>query len=158
VSKLEAVRQGPKLKISGSLDEEAQFPALDFSANETVQLDLKDVKSVNSVGIRTWLSWITPISQNVKFVFENVPHALVLQINMIEGFLPKTAEVASFFAPVYSEDKDEEDQILLLVGKDILKGTGGTPAQIKVDLNQLKGAGDWEFDVVEKTYFKFLNS
>lgn len=155
MSKLVVQQDGALIKFSGNLDEEAQIPQLNVPAGSTVRLDLGQIKSVNSVGIRTWLSWITPLSQNLKFQFENVPHAAVLQINMIEGFLPKTSEVHSFFVPIYSESEDEEDSILLTVGKDIIKTPQGP--KLQMDLAATKG-GDWEFDIVEKTYFKFLNS
>lgn len=156
MSKLESQLNGNVLSLMGNIDEEAQFPAVNASAGSEMVLDLNGVKSINSVGIRTWLGWITPLSEQIKFVFDKVPHAVVLQINMIEGFLPKTATVRSFYTPIYSEEEDEEDQILLTVGSDIIPGPGG--AELKVDLQALKGGSDWELDVVEKTYFKFLST
>lgn len=155
MAKLQILPEGNTIKISGTLDEEAQFPQLKLAANPTF-LDLNGVTSVNSVGIRNWLNWITPLSQQGQLIFKNVPHCVVLQINMIEGFLPKTAQVESFYVPIYSEEKDEEAQILLEIGKDIQKSPTG--AKVLVDVAKIKGGGDWEFDVVEKTYFKFLNS
>ena len=152
--KLESQFEGNKLSLSGNLDEEAHLPVLNAAPGAEIILDLSGIKSVNSVGIRTWLGWIGPLSEQVTFVFEKVPHAVVLQINMIEGFLPKTARVSSFYVPIYSEAEDEEDQILLTVGSDIIPNPNGP--ELKVDLQQIKGDGDWELDVVEKTYFKFL--
>lgn len=155
MSKLESQLDGNKLSLSGSLDEEATLPVLNPTPGSEILLDLSGVTSVNSIGIRTWLTWITPLSEQITFVFDKVPHAVVLQINMIEGFLPKTAKVNSFYVPIYSEATDEEDQVLLTVGQDIAPGPSGP--ELKVDLQQLKGGEDWELDVVEKTYFKFLN-
>src|SRR5690606_34581149 len=132
---------GNNLSFSGNLDEEAHLPVINAAPGSELIMDLSGVKSVNSVGIRTWLGWITPLSEQVKLVFDKVPHAVVLQINMIEGFLPKTARVNSFYVPIYSEAEDEEDQILLTVGKDIVPAPGGP--QLNFNLEQLKGSADW---------------
>ncbi len=146
--------QDGTVRVAGYLDEEAQFPQLDLPSGQDVPIDMNDVKSVNSVGIRSWLSWITPLAEGRTFVFMNVPQPVVLQMNMIEGFLPKGSRVETFYAPVYSEEKDEESHLLLKVGQDV--AVEGGAVKININIENAMGGGDWELDVLEKSYFKFL--
>ena len=142
------IRDG-KVFGSGSLDEETSLDANFKAPGSDYVFDLKDGKSVNSVGIRIWVNWIQKVAGQGYIRFQNVPHSFVLQMNMIEGFLPINAKVESFFIPTYNEDTDEEKDELLIVGKDVSLD-GGEPT-IKKQL-----ATDWEYDIIGSDYFKFL--
>ena len=142
------------LLINGNIDEDAIFPELELG-NEEVEVEMKNVKAVNSVGIRSWLKWITPIAEQTRFVFRNCPKSVVLQMNMVEGFLPKSATVKSLLVPFYSETQDEEKDALFVVGQDVTIENGSI--LVKFDVSEL-GGDDWEMDVNESKYFKFLKA
>ena len=101
----------------GHIDEEAQFPEVPTMPNEAI-IDLQTVSSINSVGIRAWIMWFGQFS-NTKFYFDNCPKALVMQMNMVEGFLPANSEVRSMEVPFYCEDCDEEKDVMFHLGKEI---------------------------------------
>lgn len=143
----------PCFQFSGPIDEEAQFPSVDSMGSDVV-VDLKEVSSINSVGIRAWIMWFADF-QDTTFTFVNCPKALVMQMNMVEGFLPPKSKVNSLEVPFYCEDCDEEKEVLFQVGKDV-KVEGG---QVKLDYDKTKICGedcDPELDVSEVKFFRFL--
>lgn len=78
----------------------------------------------NSIGIRNWIRWLEPLSktEGLAIRVNECPAGVVLLATMITGFIPKTAEVTSFYLPYYSEPTGEEKQILMKKGHDYLDG------------------------------------
>ena len=144
------------LQFSGTIDEDVEFPAVEAGKYDTITLDLKAVKAINSVGIREWLNWIRPLAEKSKFVLENCPKAMVFQFNMVEGFLPPQARVASFYVPFYSESADQEENVLFNVGKEVTADGGNISIKYDAKAAQLGGVDDMEMDVTEGKYFQFL--
>jgi hypothetical protein len=151
-----------RLAFEGTIDEDVVFPPVDPSRFKKIVLDLKAVKSINSVGIREWLNWIRPLAEKADFVLEHCPKAVVFQFNMVEGFLPARSTVSSFYVPFYCEKCDKEDSVLFNVGKEIKSNAG--KIEIAFDV---KAAGicddkanaascEMEMDVTEAKYFQFL--
>lgn len=141
------------LKFCGPIDEEAVFPAIsDWGAE--IFIDLSEVTSINSIGIRAWIMWFGELS-DVSFKFLNCPKALVMQMNMVEGFLPAGSQVESLQVPFYCEDCDEEKEVLFEVGKQIQVENG----TVKIDFDKSSICGpdcDPELDVNEAKFFRFL--
>src|ERR1700689_2326410 len=104
------------LAFEGPIDEDVQFPAVDGAA-KTLKINLAKISSINSVGIREWLDWIKPLAEKMAIVLENCPKSMVLQFNMVEGFLPPKATVTSFFVPYFCDKCDLEKNILFTIGK-----------------------------------------
>jgi hypothetical protein len=144
------------LQFSGTIDEDVEFPAVEAGKYGTIVLDLKSVKAINSVGIREWLNWIRPLAEKSKFVLENCPKAMVFQFNMVEGFLPPSASVASFFVPFYSESADQEENVLFKVGQEVTVEGGNLSIKYDAKAAKLGGVDDMEMDVTEGKYFQFL--
>lgn len=147
-----------KIALFGTIDEDVVFPNVSLEGVKTVALDLEGVRTINSVGIREWLNWITPISEKVELVLSRCPKALVFQFNMVEGFLPSRAKVLSFYVPYFCEKCDREDNVLFSVGQDI-QIVGGV-VQVTKDVkatSACKGPDcELEMDVTESKYFQFL--
>lgn len=143
--------------MSGILDEDAKFPEINRQIR-LININLKDIKSINSCGIREWIKWITPLSGNVNIHINHCPKVIVDQINMVDGFLPKGIFVDSFFVPYYCESIDETKNILLIRGKDYEQAGPNTPGKINVnETMKFEGANEeFELDVIESRYFKFL--
>jgi hypothetical protein len=138
------------VQLKGSIDEEVNFaPDLLKGANFFV-FDFADVKSINSCGIREWIRWLLPHT-NAKVVYRNCPKIIVDQINMVDGFLPATATVESFYVPYYSEDTGEEKHVLFTYGKDYSDQGVNLPTNVVDSKNQ-----PMEIDVIESKYFRFL--
>ena len=160
VFKVEQKPNGTELNLllSGVIDEDVQFPAIDVAPFKNVFFDLKDVKSINSVGIREWLNWITPIASKSQVTMKNCPKTLVFQFNMVEGFLPKGSLVQSMYVPFFCEKCDLEENVLFEVGKEI-KVTGSN-VTVDFDLEKIKpckeASCELSMDVTEAKYFHFL--
>ncbi len=137
----------------GSLDEDSTLDPNISLEPGTVVFDLAKASSVNSIGIRTWVTWVGEMSKKYQFVFRHVPQAFILQMNMVNGFLPDNAKIESFYVPVFNEETDEERDLLLKSGYDIAIENGETI--IKFDLEERAGAG-WELDIIGLDYFQFL--
>lgn len=146
------------LQFFGTIDEDVIFPSVDIAGIKQIVIDLQAVKTINSVGIREWLNWITPLASSVEMTLMNCPKALVFQFNMVEGFLPANAKVTSFYVPYYCESCDQEDNVLFQVGQDISLQNGTVQINKKsIKLNSCKeGSCQAEMDVTEAKYFQFL--
>ncbi len=148
------------LNLSGIVDEDAQFPVLDLTGTKQIFFDLKEVKSINSVGIREWLNWIKSLAEKCQVVMKNCPKSLVFQFNMVEGFLPKASKVTSLYVPFFCEKCDLEESILFEVGKELNVKDG--VVSVNYDLAKIKtcetSTSDCQLkiDIAEVKYFQFL--
>lgn len=138
--------------VSGNIDEDSNFTGHGFSGNSEVTLDLENVVSINSCGIREWINWLRE-AESTKINFRKCPKVIVDQINMVSGFLPETAKVESFYVPYYSEDSGDEKLVLFHSGKEFTETEVDAPEKIKDE----KSGEEFEIDVVESKYFRFLN-
>lgn len=137
----------------GNIDENASFPIIDTLSGE-VWIDLQNVKSINSVGIRAWIKWFSSFEQ-VNFVFQNCPKAIVMQMNMVEGFLVENSRVESIQVPFYCESCDEDIEMLFHVGREVNIVNG--EVELTYDKSSVCPDGsEPELDVNKVKYFKFL--
>jgi hypothetical protein len=146
------------LTLAGAIDEDVQFPVLNLAGIEQVIFDLKEIKSINSVGIREWLNWIKPIAEQCQLSMKNCPKVLVFQFNMVEGFLPKGAQVQSLYVPFFCEKCDKEENILFNLGKEFKLEAGTLKLDYDIaSFNLCKDpACDLAMDVSEAKYFHFV--
>lgn len=139
-----------KAKLIGVIDEDVDFSQYNLSAYKKIDLDLSNIKSINSCGIREWILWMAT-TKNASVVFNECPKIIVDQINMVQGFLPANGRVQSFYVPYYSEESDEEKNILFTHGKEF----DDTSVKAPTDVVCSKGT-PMEMDVLEARYFKFI--
>lgn len=144
------------VEFQGTIDEDVVFPEIAAGKYTKITLDLQNIKSINSVGIREWLNWITPLAQSADFVLENAPKAMVFQFNMVEGFLPPRAQVRSFYVPFYSEAADQEENVLFRVGHEVFIKNGDVQMDYDPKAAKPGGVDDMEMDVTQAKYFQFL--
>ncbi|HWU43212.1 MAG TPA: hypothetical protein VN132_07240 [Bdellovibrio sp.] len=109
--KMEKASNKLVVKMSGTIDEDADFSRLDLKGNTAVDIELSGVKSINSCGIREWIKWIGTAGA-APVTFNNCPKVIVDQINMVDGFLPSTGKVNSFYVPYYNDDAGSEKNVL----------------------------------------------
>ncbi len=143
----------PCFQFCGQIDEEAVFPEINDMGSDVV-VDLQQVTAINSVGIRAWIMWFSSYSSTL-FTFVNCPKALVMQMNMVEGFLPEKNEVVTLQVPFFCEECDEEKDMMMSVGKEIL--IEGDSIKLNFDKTTICGPDcDPELDVNEAKFFRFL--
>jgi hypothetical protein len=150
--KKEQVGAQIKMKFVGIIDEDVDFK--DFSIAQVGELvvDLQDLKSINSCGIREWIKWLGE-NPSGKIEFQNCPKVIVDQINMVEGFLPKNGTVKSFYVPYFNEDSGTEKNVLFRYGTEFTEAGVNPPPEVKDD-----GGEAMEMDVIETKYFKFITN
>lgn len=147
----QAGANGFTVKLIGSIDEDSQFSVVALTGQKKILLDLEQIKSINSVGIREWIKWTKSADGDAQFVFQKCPKVIVDQMNLVAGFLPENGKVESFFVPYFNEDSGAEKMILFTEGKEFSNGQVTPPASVKGD-----GGEELEMDVIEAKYFKFL--
>lgn len=139
-----------KVRVTGTIDEDVDFTPYSLEGPGTVEFALSGVKSINSCGIREWIKWVnTAGSANV--LYYECPKIIVDQINMVQGFLPASGQVVSFFVPYYSEQSGSEKAVLFKTGEEF-----DTSGNIKPPSVRDESGTEMEMDVVEAKYFKFL--
>lgn len=147
----QAGAEGFIVKLIGSIDEDSQFSVVALTGHKKIFLDLEQIKSINSVGIREWIKWTKSADAGAQFIFQKCPKVIVDQMNLVSGFLPDNGKVESFFVPYFNEDSGFEKMVLFTEGKEFNAGQVTAPASVKGD-----GGEELEMDVIEAKYFKFL--
>ncbi|WP_413581927.1 hypothetical protein [Bdellovibrio sp. HCB288] len=138
------------VQMTGTIDEDVDFAQFDLGGNQQIEMELAGVKSINSCGIREWIKWMgTAGAANITFA--NCPKVIVDQINMVDGFLPSSAKVSSFFVPYYNDDSGAEKNVLFRYGTEFKEGSVTPPQGIKDE-----DGNEMEMDVIEAKYFKFI--
>ncbi len=138
------------LSVSGILDEYADLPALQSSEYRDLVIDLENLQSINSIGIRIWIDWHQTFHFR-RVSFRKCPKVFVDQVNNVESFIPTNAAVLSFYVPYYSEPSDEDAQILFVRGEHFMDGK---IVQLPYVLDSQNVQMD--VDVVLEKYLRFL--
>jgi len=96
------------LAVSGTIDEHADLTQL---GNPTglVEVDMRDVKRINSYGVRAWIDVIQRVPDSVTLLFTHCPPLVIDQMNMVDGLLGH-GRLASFYAPMVCEACEAERQ------------------------------------------------
>lgn len=138
------------VQMAGTIDEDIDFSQYNISGNSAIEVELGGLKSINSCGIREWIKWMgTAGGAQISFV--NCPKVIVDQINMVDGFLPSTGKVLSFYVPYYNDESGSEKNVLFRYGSEYNDQGVTPPASVKDN-----DGNDMEMDVIESKYFKFL--
>lgn len=141
------------LRFCGLIDEEAKFPNPESWGSE-VYIDLNEVKAINSIGIRSWILFFNDLVKT-HFIFLNCPKAIVMQMNMVEGFLPENSTVETMHVPFFCEDCDKEVDIIFEVGKEVR--VEGDQIKFEYDKTKICKPGcEPELDVSVVKFFRFL--
>lgn len=138
------------VQIAGTIDEDVDFSHFTLSGYQLIEVELSGLKSINSCGIREWIKWMGTAG-GTKISFSNCPKVIVDQINMVDGFLPATGSVASFFVPYYNDESGTEKSVLFRYGMEFTENGVTPPESIKDE-----DGNEMEMDVIESKYFKFL--
>ncbi len=146
--------------VSGTINEETVFPNLEKYKVKTINLDLKTLENINSLGIRDWVNWLEPLSLKFEINILNCSKRLIHQFNVVTGFLPTNARITSFYVPFFCEKCEFEDDFLFQLGSEVVVKNG--QVHVVADLNKFKSCEDTgcglELDGSPIKYFKFIKS
>lgn len=112
-------------RFEGIIDEDSKMPPPTAIKYKNIIINLKKIKSINSIGIREWMRWIGAQNTAQSISLIECPKAMVFQMNMISGFVPANAKVESFFVPLFCEKCEKESERLLTVGQDVVLEADG---------------------------------
>lgn len=135
------------ITLDGRIDEDSHFEDITAITTNTYIFDFTNINLINSCGVREWIGLLAQLPSTSKIIYRHCPQVMVEQMNMVQGFLPPSASIESFYAPYFDPDLDKEVKILLTL--DEVKGG-------KAPVKKNSSGAELEFDALEAQYFNFL--
>lgn len=140
--------------LAGVINEDSEIPLKDATQGlegaTTVCFNFKKVQSVNSLGVRAWVTFlrgIEAVAERQVYFYECVPD-VIMQINMIPSFVGK-AQIASFYVNYVSPATNKTHKILIETGN-------LEPQTIPPAPNCPETGTPMETEELEEEYFAFL--
>ena len=93
-----------QLSLIGFFDEKVRLdPEIVPSNVKTLIFDFDELILINSFGIKLWVNFTSALSErsDLAIEFQNCRKQVIASINTVEGFIPKNAEVKSFYVPIH---------------------------------------------------------
>lgn len=144
-----------KLSLFGPINEDAEvhLPKLVQSLGKNVIINFKQVESVNSCGVRAWITFMRELEKGRTLVFEECTPDIVSQINMIPNFRGK-ADVQSVYASYTCPACGNQQQHLFIKGTNMPKSASDGGGQVACT----KCSKPSEMDELEEEFFAWVES
>ena len=149
-SSMGADKETIQIELVGPLNEDLKLPTVENEIRK-VQIDFKNVSSINSVGIRIWIDWLKSMMDK-KIIYTQCPKFIVSQMNTVNGFLPPHGEVKSFYVSYYNEELNIEEHVLYEKGKQF----DDQKITVQKEITNSEGVL-LELDVNYPQFFKFIS-
>jgi hypothetical protein len=150
--KIEKKEAEAKVQLGGVINEDAEIPlqkiATDLSDFAAISFYFGQVKSINSLGVRAWVTFLRSVEDGKQVFFEECVPDVIMQINMIPSFQGK-AIIKSFFVNYVSPVTDKTMRVLVKTG-DLSPKTLPSPP------NCPDSGEPMETEELEEEYFAFL--
>ena len=140
------------LKFSGEIDEDANFAGAEISGADEIDVDFQEINSINSCGVRELYKWVESIPTRIKVNYLFCHEIIIGQFNMVAGLLKANIKVKSFYTPYFCEVCNVRTEVLFSAGTDF----NGANVRELQDVKCHKCSGPTAIDVIENSYFKFL--
>jgi anti-anti-sigma regulatory factor len=141
---------GILVRLSGSIEESANFEQLIGPAAAELTVNCKDIPRINSVGVKAWIKYFQGVqSKGTKLKFVECSTAIVEQINLISNFTCG-GTVESIYVP-FACEKCRTELIGMFKTEDLKKMNFQLPA-----LKCSKCGGQAVFDDIPEEYLGFL--
>jgi hypothetical protein len=150
---------GCSIHFSGEIDETADFHKIDLPKVKHLVIDLKGLRLLNSSGLRSWVLWTRTLTIPL-ITIRNCPSVAVLQMNVLDGFLPMRAVIESFELPYLCESCGQEQRLWAQRGKDFMERMGDKAEWTKFEeeIPCPKCGKKAALDVLPLRYFSFLKA
>jgi hypothetical protein len=140
-----------QIRLAGNLDETSNLDQLIGAPQPEMQLFLKELKRINSIGVKSWIRYFQGAkSKGSKLKLLECSTAVVEQINLISNF-SCGAEIESIYVPFCCTQCKSELVGLFKTGD--LKRIGLKIPALKCS----KCGGSAVFDDIPEEYFAFLS-
>ncbi|MGE4130829.1 MAG: lipid asymmetry maintenance protein MlaB [Bdellovibrionales bacterium] len=140
------------VRLVGDLNEFADLRAAGLPSSPSVEVDLSELRTINSAGIREFLAWTSKI-KNKDLSFSHCPKFFIDQVNMIAGLIPSQTKIVSFYVPFYCAELDKEKVAFYRSGLEfsVEQGIPQIRHPVMEETNH-----KYVLDVDERSFFKFL--
>jgi hypothetical protein len=102
--------------LSGIINEDAELGlnaiATELADKKRVSFNFAQVKSVNSLGVRSWVQFLRTVDDGREITFIEGTPDVIMQINMIPSFMGR-ATIRSFYANYICESCDLTSKVLI---------------------------------------------
>lgn len=88
--------QHTTIQIPSVVDESARLPEVYVAQGDKVVVDLKELKLMNSAGIRLWIRWILPLTKTAKVQLTNCPMIFLNLSSIVMDVVPDQVKIESF--------------------------------------------------------------
>ncbi|MCX6130980.1 MAG: hypothetical protein NTX25_18220 [Proteobacteria bacterium] len=142
------------INYAGPIDAEAEvfLGQLIPKLGKQLVVNFKNVSSVNSCGVRSWINFMRDLQKDQKtIVFEECTSEIVMQINMIPSF-KGYAKIQSVYGCYVCDNCGHEENILFEAGKNLPTDPSDSMQPIKCS----SCSTDMELEESEEEYFAFL--
>lgn len=106
---------GKIVSLVGVINEDSELSFknlfLELKDGKKIIFNFSQVKSINSLGVRAWVSFLRSLEEGRVISFSECTTDIIMQINMIPSFLGK-ATVASFYVNYVCEVCNKEEKKL----------------------------------------------
>jgi ABC-type transporter Mla MlaB component len=144
-----------KLSLFGPINEDAEvhLPKLIQALGKNVIINFKQVESVNSCGVRAWITFMREIEKDRSIIFEECTPDIVSQMNMIPNFKGK-AVVQSVYASYTCSSCGHSQRTLFEKGKNLPTSAADGGGEVKCE----KCGKPTEMDEIEEEFFAWVES
>ncbi|MFK7824936.1 MAG: hypothetical protein AB8G05_12310 [Oligoflexales bacterium] len=143
------------ISFNGHINEDAEIAlaGLKDQINRNCVFNLKEIKSINSCGVRAWINFIREADKNRTIIFEECPPEVVSQINMIPNF-KGNSKIKSVYSSYICESCDFQKLELFQEGNNLPKSTDE-----KLPIVHCPKCNDvMEMEELEEEFFGWLDS
>ena len=144
-----------KLSLIGPINEDAEIflPKLLQSLGTNLIINFKSVESVNSCGVRAWITFIRDLEKGRTLIFEECTAEIVSQINMIPNFRG-SATIQSVYAGYSCAHCGHAQSELFVKGKNLPASAGDGAGDIACG----KCGKTTEMDEIEEEFFAWIDN
>jgi anti-anti-sigma regulatory factor len=143
---------GKIVSLVGVINEDSEHSfknlSLELEEGKKIIFNFSQVKSINSLGVRAWVSFLRSLEEGRTILFTECTTDIIMQINMIPSFLGK-ATVASFYVNYICEICNKEEKKLFETASLPLKTIPPAPKCESDDCGM-------QTEELEDEYFVFL--
>jgi hypothetical protein len=91
------------VKLSGRLDERAILKPIETASGTVLEIDLGELGSLNSNGIRLWILWAHGLEEAVEVSLVHCPSNFLSMAGLLKNALPNRFNIRSISVPYFCE-------------------------------------------------------
>ena len=149
------------VEMEGPIGETTPMFNLPLAGLKEINLDMSKTTSINSIGIKQWISWTLKIPADCTVKLVNAPFIIAQQASMVVGFMKANMHLESLRLPYICGECDTEHMREAKRGVDYAYRAEGVPSKINVPEQTTCpkcGKNSAEPDFLTEKTFKFLES